>query len=211
MHRAVVLKPRKPRQTPQPQRQWQPYLGDPFAHDVFFFRAPLLGFGYEYAIADEAGTDILFARKRLFSFVHHVDVYAAGSDAPVLVVRQDSPFQFIVRQYTVFDAAGQPIAAISQEPQMGFSLFGGYWRCRYTVTGATLDTAARVEPEMDLVGANCSIFGGAGYMVGRWVWRLSLTDQHTLDLTTDPGRSFDRRLAVALGVLLESIHRRSID
>jgi len=44
--------------------------------------------------------------------------------------------------------------------------------------------------------------------VGRFIRKWTISDKYILDLSSDPSRLFDRRLAVALGILLDSAEAR---
>ncbi len=47
-----------------------------------------------------------------------------------------------------------------------------------------------------------------GRQIGEFTRRFTIRDKYVLDLSKDTSRSFDRRLAVALGILLDSAERR---
>lgn len=198
MHRAMVFKARQTRPT-----MGLPML-DPFAHDRFLFNPKLLSFGYEYVIDDEVGHHLMLVVKRAFSLALHVKVFAdEACTQRLLTVRQDSPWQFFVNDYTVYDGAGQPIAAIRRDPLIARALWSSFRGSRFSVTDNRLQPAAVAEPEFDLLGYNWQINAPNGAMLGRWSRRLALTDKHTLDLSADVMRSFNRRIAVALGILLD--------
>jgi len=50
-------------------------------------------------------------------------------------------------------------------------------------------------------GADAEIFG-------EFNRKFTLLDRYVLDLSADPARTFDRRIAVALGVMLDTGERR---
>jgi hypothetical protein len=45
-------------------------------------------------------------------------------------------------------------------------------------------------------------------VVGEFRRKLTILDRYVLDLTADRARAFDRRVAVALGVMLDTGERR---
>jgi len=47
-----------------------------------------------------------------------------------------------------------------------------------------------------------------GRQVGKFLRRWTIRDRYVLDLSADSSRSFDRRLAVGLGILLDSAEKR---
>lgn len=202
MHRAIVFRARQPRPATRPSTV------DPFAHYRFFFNRRLLSLGYEYVITDEQGRELMLVVKRLFSLVLHVDVYAdEDCRQRLLTVRQDRPFQLLWNDYTIYDGAGVQIGTVRREPMMGRIFWGALLRSRLTVSDADLKPVAVAEPEYDVLIVNWRIATSDGAMLGVWQRRITLTEKHVLDLSADIMRSFDRRLAVALGVLLDFVCR----
>ena len=67
----------------------------------------------------------------------------------------------------------------------------------------------RFVPFMELLRTNF-IFQGAGSeaVVGEFKRKMTILDRYVLDLTADRARAFDRRVAVALGVMLDTGERR---
>ena len=45
-------------------------------------------------------------------------------------------------------------------------------------------------------------------MIGEFRRKMTILDRYALDLTADRARAFDRRIAVALGVMLDTGERR---
>ena len=50
--------------------------------------------------------------------------------------------------------------------------------------------------------------GGSGALIGNFDRKFTLLDRYVLDLSGDPHRSLDRRVALALGVMLDTGERR---
>ena len=211
MRGPIVLRARREPPEPPEQLPLRPSTVDGFAFDRLYYNPNLLSFGYEYSIDNEAGEKLLIVRKRPLSLVLHSEVFPddLGSQC-LLTVRQDSFWQIVVTTYTVYDHAGQPIAQVRREPDLNVgSWYGpGVWFAHFVMTDAALNVVAEAHPEGDLLGWNWVISSPTSGMLGQWTRRLSLTDKHTLDLSADIQRSFDRRLAVALGVLLDFASRR---
>ena len=60
-----------------------------------------------------------------------------------------------------------------------------------------------------LLRTNFVILGPDGISeLGRFNRKLTLFDKYVLDMTSDGSRTLDRRIAVALGVLLDTGERR---
>jgi hypothetical protein len=45
-------------------------------------------------------------------------------------------------------------------------------------------------------------------VIGEFNRKFTILDRYVLDLTADPGRNLDRRIALALGVMLDTGERR---
>lgn len=60
----------------------------------------------------------------------------------------------------------------------------------------------------DFLRTNFVIAGPDGRKIGEFIRRFTLTDKYVLDLTSDPARTFDRRIGVALAVLLDTAEGR---
>src|SRR5437870_12935697 len=114
MHRAVVFKARQPHPAALGATE------DAFAYDRFLFNPKLLSVGYQYGIDDDQGHQIMLVVKRVFSPVLPVEVFGdASRTRRLLIVRQDSPWQLITNEYTIYDGAGQAVAAIRRDPMIG--------------------------------------------------------------------------------------------
>jgi hypothetical protein len=72
-----------------------------------------------------------------------------------------------------------------------------------------LSLVRRFVPFMGLLRTNF-IFQRAGSerVVGEFRRKLTILDRYVLDLSADKARAFDRRIAVALGVMLDTGERR---
>lgn len=150
----------------------------------------------------------------------HVSFYRDPSRQEcVLEVLQDSKFMPIRRNFTVVDPKAGPIGRMSKN--ILFDLFRKRWRvndsegepvCTAFEDSIILALLRRfLGPLFGLLRTNYVIVRGAdadGDRLGEFNRKLTLFDRYVLDLSADPLRSLDRRLAVALGVMLDTGEKR---
>jgi hypothetical protein len=153
--------------------------------------------------------------------LRHVTVYRDESRAEVLLrVRQDQRLAFLVRSYTVLTPAGQPLARLVKH--YGHNVVRKRW---YVESPAGTRYAMAIEDSIVLsllrrvLG---SLFGvlrtnfilvhlaGAseGAVFGEFNRKFTLLERYVLDLSGDPEHLVDRRVALALGVMLDTGERR---
>jgi uncharacterized protein YxjI len=175
--------------------------------------ADVLGIvGFVGALVAAIGIGVALSAKR------HVTFYT-GEDRtqPILEVLQDRKLQFVYATYTVRDATGAEIARFRKN--FLFSFFRRKWEV-LTPSG-TPQWIAREDsiilsllrrflgPMLGLLRTNF-IFQRAGgdRVVGEFKRKLTILDRYVLDLRPDGARAFDRRVALALGVMLDTGERR---
>ena len=147
----------------------------------------------------------------------HVTFYTSQDrSVRVLEVLQEKKFAFLDATYTVQGADGLVLARLRKNYLYNFI------RRKWEVLapGGTAEWVAREDsmilslmrryvPLMGLLRTNF-IFQPAGgqQVVGEFRRRMTILDRYVLDLKADPKRAFDRRVAVALGVMLDTGERR---
>ncbi len=185
------------------------------------------------AIADALGTGLLSALVGLLSLVGVIPVLAivgmklskkrhvsfftnADKTTKVLEVFQDKKLVFLNATYTVRDAQGAELARFRKNYL--FNLFRRKWevlapdgRVEWVARedSIILSLVRRFVPFMELLRTNF-IFQRAGSeaVVGEFKRKMTILDRYVLDLGADRARAFDRRVAVALGVMLDTGERR---
>jgi hypothetical protein len=161
----------------------------------------------------------LFAAVNFFP-KRHISFYGDKDRSRLLLsVQQDSKWQVFVATYSLFDAEGLYLANFSKN--VFTNLFRKRWRCT-APDGEPLCTAfedsvilalARrfLGTMMGLLRTNFVIVQGSqpsGPLLGEFNRKFTLFDRYVLDLSHDATRSLDRRVAIALGVLLDTGERR---
>jgi uncharacterized protein YxjI len=147
----------------------------------------------------------------------HVSFYTS-EDKTVLVleVLQDQKLHAVNATYTVRDAEGTVVALFRKNYL--YNVFRKKWdvlRPNGEVEWVAredsiiLSLVRRFVPYMSLIRTNF-IFQRAGSerVIGEFRRKLTILDRYALDLSADRTRAFDRRIAVALGVMLDTGERR---
>lgn len=149
--------------------------------------------------------------------LRHVTVYRDESRTEILLrVLQDQRFAVLTRTYTVVTAGSEVLARLRK--RYVHNVIRKRW---YVETAARQVVALAVEDSIVLsllrrvLG---SLFGllrtsfilthADGAVLGEFNRKFTLLDRYVLDLTSDPERSLDRRVALALGIMLDSGERR---
>ena len=148
----------------------------------------------------------------------HVTFYRDESRTQKMFdVLQDKKVQFPMRTYTVRDATGTPLASFKKNYL--YNLFRKRWEMRSI--GGTVMCVAKEDsiilsllrrvlgPLFGLLRTNYIITRGTGEAVfGEFKRKFTILDRYVLDVSADRRRDLDRRLALALGVMLDTGERR---
>jgi hypothetical protein len=150
--------------------------------------------------------------------LRHVTIYRDESrKEPLLRVLQDQRVALLVRTYTITTAAGAPLAKLRK------TYLHNIVRKRWYVTspdGAPLAMAIEDSMVLSLLRRVLGPFfgflrtnfifvrGRDEEVFGEFNRKFTLLDRYVLDLSADAGRTFDRRIALALGVMLDTGERR---
>jgi uncharacterized protein YxjI len=152
------------------------------------------------------------------SVKRHVTFYRDSTKrARLLDVLQDKKFQPITMTYSVRDARGKPLARLAKN--WLFNLIRKRWyvyapdgRLQYVAKedSVILSLLRRfLGPLFGLLRTNFIILpAGTEDVIGEFKRKFTILDRYVLDLTADPQRLMDRRVALALGVMLDTGERR---
>lgn len=149
----------------------------------------------------------------------HVTFYRDESGRErVLEILQDKKWQPIVATFTVRDATGTVIALLRKNYL--FNLFRRRWQC-LSPDGRTTMMMAREDSVIlallrRLLGTFFGLLrtqyiltrGETEVIIGEFNRKFTLFDRYVLDMTRDARRLIDRRIALAMGVMLDSGERR---
>ena len=148
----------------------------------------------------------------------HVTIYRDDSRRETLLrVRQDQRVAVFTRTYTVVTPSGEPLATLRK------TYLDNVVRKRWYVAapgGEPLAMAIEDSMVLSLLRRVLGVFfgflrtnflfvrGPDEAVFGEFNRKFTLFDRYVLDLSADPERSFDRRVALALGVMLDTGERR---
>ena len=148
----------------------------------------------------------------------HVTFYRDDSRKErVLEVLQDEKLTLFKANFTVRDPKGSVLARLHKNYLYNF--FRKQWRC--SSASGTLMCIAKEDsiilsllrrflgPLFGLLRTNFIILRGTGdTLVGEFNRKFTLLDRYVLDMSRDPRRQLDRRVMLALGVMLDTGERR---
>jgi uncharacterized protein YxjI len=148
----------------------------------------------------------------------HVEFYGDESRrTKVLRVMQDKKFEIFSATFTVTDAAGKCVGSFRKNYL--YDLLRKKWECRDS--GGTLLFIAREDsiiksilrrllgPMFGLLRLNFIFCDPrSGDVVGIFNRSFTILDRYVLDMSRDRGNRIDRRLALAMGVMLDTGERR---
>jgi uncharacterized protein YxjI len=175
-------------------------------------RGILLILGTVLAIVALGAVGIPLSAKR------HVTFYRDGSKRDRLIeVLQDKKFQPITATYTVRDLRGKPLARFAKN--ILWNLIRKRWYV-YAPDGRLLYIAKEdsvilsllrrfLGPMFGLLRTNFIFLRpDSEEVIGEFKRKFTILDRYVLDMTGDPQRLMDRRVALALGVMLDTGERR---
>ncbi len=161
-----------------------------------------------------AGLVALIVVIGLLSKKRHVHFYRDDSKQVLLLeVLQDQKLAFLTHTFTVNEPGGRTLARLSK------NLLTDIFRKKWSVSspdGRPLWEAKEDSVLMALVRRFltrlvplCFIFClPGGQVVGEFNRKFTLLDRYVLDLSGDSERALDRRVALAMGVMLDTGERR---
>jgi uncharacterized protein YxjI len=175
-------------------------------------RGVLIVLGLVLAIAALLGVGIPLSAKR------HVTFYRDGSKRDRLLdVLQDKKFQPITMTYTVRDFRGKPLARLAKN--WLWNVLRKRWYV-YAPDGRLLYLAKEdsvilsllrrfLGPLFGVLRTNFIILRpDSEDVIGEFKRKFTILDRYVLDMSADPQRLMDRRIALALGVMLDTGERR---
>jgi uncharacterized protein YxjI len=152
--------------------------------------------------------DTFFYEKR------HTNIYRDDSKTELLLsIRQDNKFELLNANYTLQDNHGKTLAKFRKNYL--YNLIRRRWYC-YAPSGSLLAIAKEDSIILSLLRRLLGNFfgllrinfiilkGNSDTIIGEFNRKFTLLDRYVLDMTADKTREFDRRIAIALGVLLDT-------
>ena len=148
----------------------------------------------------------------------HTNIYRNNSKTELLLsIRQDNRFELISSNYTLQDNKGKTLARFRKNYL--YNIIRKRWYC-YSSSGYLLAIAKEESIILSLLRRLLGNFfgllrinfiilkGNSNTIIGEFNRKFTLLDRYVLDMTADKTRKFDRRIAIALGVMLDTGERR---
>lgn len=199
-----------------------------FDRNKFLVNQKRMSLKEKYYVYDEQNNGLFYV-ERPFRFLSRRNITVFGDDSKIetlLFINQDHYWEIFHRNYTVTDVEGQIIGNLSRNNFT--SLFRRGWdimdpdgvtiaRAREdSVFLAAIRRIVNFIPLVDLIGGliktdfHILALDGAGNerKIGAFTRRFSIFDKYVLDLSEDPERTLDRRVALAVGILLDTAEKR---
>ncbi len=161
---------------------------------------------------------VAFVVMIVLSPKRHVNIYRDESKTEQLLeIQQESKWQFPYAYYQIKDARGMKLARLQKN--YFYDLIRKRWYC-YLNDGSLLCTIKEDSVVMailrrffgsfyGLLRTNFVILAGRRErLVGTFNRKCTLLDRYVLDMSDDPERVIDRRIAVAIGIMLDTGERR---
>ncbi len=149
----------------------------------------------------------------------HVHFYRDDTKSrPMLTVLQDKKAQLITATYTVLDVNSKPIARLQKNYL--YNIFRKRWYIVEAESDRVIALALEdslilsmlrrlIGPMLGLLRTNFIITEGeSDRVIGEFNRKFTLLDRYVLDMTPDRGQHLDRRVAVALGLMLDTGEKR---
>ena len=178
-----------------------PGVDHAFDRDVFLLRERVFTITSKYEVWAEDGTPILYVERPtypirtlvayLLAAIVTLTIMGWAAGEPLAILRKTYLHNIVRKRWYVTTPEGAPLA-MAIEDSIVLSLLR---RVMGTFFGFLRTNFVFVR------GADAEIFG-------EFNRKFTLLDRYVLDLSTDSARTFDRRIAVALGVMLDTGERR---
>jgi hypothetical protein len=135
----------------------------------------------------------------------------------LLEVLQDHKVQIIIATYTIRDPKQKVLATLRKNYL--YNIFRKRWQC-FAPDGTVLCVAMEDSIILSLLRRVLGAFfgllrtnyiiqrGTTDTIVGEFNRKMTLLDRYVLDMKKDPRRQLDRRIMLALGVMLDTGERR---
>lgn len=204
-----------------------------FLAGVLAFIAVVIASGFATQPLNAAGNQGLAAIVSLSGFVlafvalivvavvlskkRHITFYRGQAKGEkVMDILQDKKWEFLTTTFIIRDAKGSPLGKLRKNQltnlvrkKWRLMSFGGRDILVAKEDSIILSLLRRLlGPLFGLLRTNYVFEDGAGKHVGEFQRKMTILDRYALDMRADLNRNVDRRLCLALGVILDTGERR---
>jgi uncharacterized protein YxjI len=190
-----------------------------FMLDKYFLNQRVLAIKDKYFVMDGVGNRLLYVEREFFKLVANIHFFTDESKThPVMSLIKKgglAGFGDFAAQFTLVTPDGSPIAVFRRQGLIS-AILRRTWDIHHPdgrqigdalEDSIILSLLRRYGPMGEIFRTNF-IINANGQQVGTFNRKLTIGDKYILDLSADPQKSFDRRVAVALAVLLDTAERR---
>ncbi len=180
-----------------------------FDKNKFLLKQKILTVGARYNVLDENGAELCFLKQKIWTLKRHVEVYASeSSGGPLMKIAQDHIFSLFT-SYSITDNNNQLIGRIRQKFSLFKRIYGIFNNAGEEVATAEQDAVSATlgysgssygRMARDLANFNLMM---SGQQIGVFDRKLTVFDRYVMDIYGDVGKALDRRLALALAVILD--------
>ncbi len=190
-------------------------MNSKFEQDKFLLHQKHFTIGEKYYIYDEKETPLFYVEREKFKLHANIHVYDNDSkEVELLTIKDKSVFDFNAGMEVKNPTTGEVIGSFKRDAMS--SILRRTWRI---MDGKGRDIGSAMEDSMGKALIRRFLPLGAllktdfviemgNREIGKFIRRWTIGDKYILDLSSDPSRLFDRRMAVALGILLDSAEAR---
>jgi uncharacterized protein YxjI len=191
-------------------------LNAKFQRDKFLLHEKHFTIGDKYQVCDDCEVPLFFVEREKFKV--HADIHVYDDESKtreVLTVKDKSVFDFKATMEVVDPETGELLGSLKRNPLL--SIIRRTWEIRdrdgNKIGCAREDSILksllrRFAGRYGTMLKTDFIFSCNGTEVGKFIRRWTIADRYVLDLSGDSSGSLDRRLAVGLGILLDSAEAR---
>jgi hypothetical protein len=178
-----------------------------FEQDRYQMAQKILSIGKKYYIKDESGHDIFYARMEKFKLKPKIFIYADDSQSDMVLSIAPRNFLDFNATYDVIDAKSQALVGSLKRDGV-HSLFQNKWNildAGGNVVGSAQESGTMAVFRRLVMSWKLDfdiLFEGG--RIGSLNRKVTIGDKYTLDLSGDPGKKLDRRLAVAMLPLFDA-------
>lgn len=180
---------------------------DKFQIDTYEMAQKMLSIGKKYYIKDGSGNDLFFARMEKFKLKPKIYVYSDDSQSDEILTIAPRNILDFNATYDVTDSkTGALVGSLKRE---GFhSLLQNKWNLldpNGNVVGTAQETGIMAIVRRLVMNWKLDFeIDYQGRRVGSLSRKLSIGDRYVLDLSGDPEKKLDRRLAIAMLPLFDA-------
>lgn len=188
-----------------------------FAHDKFLLNQKTLSLGNKYYIYDESNRPLFYVDRPVLKLKALITVYADDTKTrKVMTLQQNSALIALDLSFSLTDEQDRLVATLKRQGLR--SLLRRTWKI-FDPAGVEIAQAhedswwkavlRRVTDIGDFLRTNFIVTRPDGRTpLGAFLRRLTLGDKYVMDVSADAPRTLDRRIVVALAVVLDNAESR---